>query len=210
MYAMSPVLSHPSSVNVSLVASGFPQYPFITLGARTHSSPRSPCLTSCRPASSSTIFASQFGANSPTEKECEMEFGSQVVIVHVALRRVVSSHRPRADSLHKINPAFVKKAESLRPGRRDAAGITQSHLLSHPPSLLHIDLPLRPQRLQLRTHLSTQRRRTAPHSLHRAQIEGPRRGMLRHSHHNRRDQNQIRNPKPLHRLQHAQEIKPRH
>ena len=44
-----------------------------------------------------------------------MEFGSQAVTVQVALRRFVNSHRPSADSLHKVNPAFVKKAELLRP-----------------------------------------------------------------------------------------------
>ena len=62
---MSPVRNQPST-KTSAVASGFFQYPLITCGPRTSSSPRSPGATSWVGLSGSTTRTSVPGSGRPT------------------------------------------------------------------------------------------------------------------------------------------------
>ena len=72
-YVTSPVFNHPSDVSVSRVVPDLRQYPFMTFGPRTHTSPLSPRLTSF--PSSSTILASTLALSSPTENDPENSWG---------------------------------------------------------------------------------------------------------------------------------------
>jgi hypothetical protein len=66
MTATSPVWNHPLRI-ASAVSSGRFQYPSITCGPRTHSSPRSPGSSDRSGSSRSTILQSVSGIGRPIE-----------------------------------------------------------------------------------------------------------------------------------------------
>src|SRR2546428_628015 len=102
---MSPVKSHPSRRTVA-VSSGLFQYPFMTCGPRTASSPTWPCGKSFPGSSASTIFASVSGNGIPMHSFTVPLSGLQCVTGDASVSPYPSTRRPPVAASNCFRTSF--------------------------------------------------------------------------------------------------------